>query len=232
MTECTPRPESFPILQPSQSKHSCLPYILLSGWPHQSFDSLLSSPLSWLLLWWEPSHRTAGEPAGCFPASGCPCPAVADGLIALKQIWEGHRWLGNPRWFPAATAQSLNFLARPLRPWITGPNLSAFAQPFLILLILDQPTSLLNWPEFFFLPCLFSCSCLRMPSHLISTDPSRNLLWSIPALERMLFLSLNCYTILNTFLKFIIMQKECWLWNKIDLVLNIYPATYQQGDLK
>lgn len=74
MTECTPRPESFPILQPSQSKHSCLPYILLSGWPHQSFDSLLSSPLSWLLLWWEPSHRTAGEPAGCFPASGCPCP--------------------------------------------------------------------------------------------------------------------------------------------------------------
>lgn len=79
-----------------------------------------------------------------------PVLAVADGPIALKQIWEGHHWLGNPRWFPAAAAQSLNFLAGPLRPWITGPNLSAFAQPFLILLILNQPTSLLNRPEFFF----------------------------------------------------------------------------------
>lgn len=148
MTEYTPRPESFPILQPPQTKYSCLPYVLLSGWPHQSFDSLLSSPLPWILLGGSPLTGLLESLLAVSLPQHVPVLAVADGLMALKQIWEGHYWLRNPRWFPAATAQSVNFLAGPLRPRITGPNLSAFAQPFLIPLILNQPTSLLTWPEF------------------------------------------------------------------------------------
>lgn len=164
---------------------------------------------------------TAGEPPGHLPASGCPflhCSPQADAGETPRLETHGGS---------LSHCQSLPFLAGPLSPRITCPKLSAFAQPFLILLTLNQPMSLLNWLNFFFsfLPCLFSCFCLGCPlSHFHWSFIEPSLIHPCPGKEVIPPPKLLYH--LNHFSEIIIVQKERWLWSKTNLVLNLYAATY------
>lgn len=148
MTDCPLRPQSFLILQPSQTTDTHVsPKSTISGWPGQS-PSLLTPgslphshccyssgiPVTWLL---ESTLATS------LPQ------AVPSSTAAFKQMQERPLWLGNPWWFPEPLPKS------PLLGWSSEspdnlPQPICFCSPFVILLTLNQPMSLLNWLNFFF----------------------------------------------------------------------------------
>lgn len=148
MTDCTLRPQSFLILQPSQTTNTHVsPKSTISGWPRQSPSLLTPGSLPH-------SHCCY---SGGIPVTGLLESPLATSLPpAVPPLQPSRRCRRDTSGLEThggslSHCQSLTFLAGPLSPGITCPNLSAFAQPFLILLTLNQPTSLLNWLNFFFL---------------------------------------------------------------------------------
>lgn len=118
---------------------------------------------------------TAGEPPGHLPASGCPflhCSPQADAGETPRLETHGGS---------LSHCQSLPFLAGPLSPRITCPNLSAFAQPVLYSPRPQPAHESAKLAEFFFFfPSMpFFMLLPRMPSisfplilHRTFSDPS------------------------------------------------------------
>lgn len=226
MTDCPLRPQSFLILHPPR------PQTLTSPLSPPLVAGPVSPQVFWLLaLFPTPTAVTlvGSLSHDCWRAPWPP-PCLRLSLPPLQPVSRCRRDTSGLETHGGSLShcQSLTFLAGPLSPRITCPNLSAFAQPFFILLTLNQPMSLLNWLNFFFfpfLPCLFSCFCLGCPlSHLHWSFIEPSLIHPCPGKE--VIPSPKLLYHLNHFPEIIIVQKKCWLWSKTDLVLNLYAATY------
>lgn len=167
MTDCTLRPQSFLILQPSQTTNTHVsPKSTISGWPRQSPSLLTPGSLPHSHCCYSGGIPVTGLLES--PLATSLPPAVPSSTAALKKMQERHLWLGNPWWFPEPLPKS-HFLGWSSESRDNLPQPICFCSTFPYSPHPQSAHESAKLAEFFFsfLPCLLSCFCLRCPlSHL------------------------------------------------------------------